>query len=156
MQDKETSFHAPVDPRLQKNELSHLTNKPGDKSMRKATALNLAVSGMIALTSITTWAQPGQTAAASTGSAKAASAGVDAKAAKRANRELAKQVRTAIAKEKSIDAANISVKAKSGAVTLYGTVPAAPQIDTAAVVAKAVPGVTSVKNQIVVAKTFGQ
>lgn len=124
--------------------------------MRKAAVLKLAVSGMIALTSITAWAQPGQTAAASTGSAKAASAGVDAKAAKRANRELARQVRTALAREKSIDAANISVKAKSGAVTLYGTVPAAPQIDTAAVVAKAVAGVTSVKNQIVVAKTFGQ
>lgn len=107
--------------------------------MKKATVLKLAASGMIALASITAWAQSGQTAAASTGSAKAASAGVDAKAAKRANRELAKQVRTAIAKEKSIDAANISAKAKSGAVTLYGTVPAASQIDTAAAIAKAVP-----------------
>ncbi|CAE6734146.1 hypothetical protein R69927_01968 [Paraburkholderia domus] len=124
--------------------------------MKKATALKLAASGMFALASISAWAQSSQTAAASTGPAKSASAGVDAKAAKRANRELAKQVRTAIAKEKSIDAANISVKAKGGAVTLYGTVPATSQIDAAASVAKAVPGVTSVKNQIVIQQTFGQ
>lgn len=124
--------------------------------MKKATVLKLAACGMFALASISAWAQSGQTAAASTGSAKAASAGVDAKAAKRANRELARQVRTAIAKEKSIDAANISVKAKGGAVTLYGTVPAASQIDTAAAVAKGVPGVTSVKNQIAIQQTFGQ
>ncbi|MFM0176272.1 BON domain-containing protein [Paraburkholderia sediminicola] len=124
--------------------------------MKKATVLKLAASAMFALASISVWAQSSQPAAASTGSAKAASTGVDAKAAKRANRELAKQVRTAIAKEKSINAANISVKAKGGAVTLYGTVPAASQIDAAAAVAKTVPGVTSVKNQIVIQQTFGQ
>jgi hyperosmotically inducible protein len=124
--------------------------------MKKATVLKLAASGMFALASISAWAQSGQTAATSTGSAKAASAEVDAKGAKRANRELARQVRAAIAKEKSIDAANISVKAKGGAVTLYGTVPAASQIDSAAAVAKTVPGVTSVKNQIAIQQIFGQ
>ncbi|CAE6798942.1 BON domain-containing protein [Paraburkholderia haematera] len=124
--------------------------------MKKSDVLKLAASAMIALVSISAWSQSGQTSAASMGSAKAASAGDDAKAAKRANRELAKQVRTAIVKEKSISAANISVRAKSGAVTLYGTVPAASQIDAAASVAKAVPGVTSVKNQIVIQKTFDQ
>ncbi|RKE39618.1 BON domain-containing protein [Paraburkholderia sp. BL23I1N1] len=124
--------------------------------MKKADVIKLAASGMIALMSISAWAQPGGASAASTGSAKAASAGDDAKAAKRANRELARQVRTAIVKEKSINAANISVRAKSGAVTLYGTVPAASQIDAAGAVAKAVPGVTSVKNQIVIQKTFDQ
>ncbi|MFP3803261.1 BON domain-containing protein, partial [Paraburkholderia sp. SIMBA_027] len=72
---------------------------------------------MFALVTIGAWAQSGQTGVASTGSAKAASVGVDAKAAKRANRELAKQVRTAIAKDKSVNASNISVRAKGGAVT---------------------------------------
>jgi hyperosmotically inducible protein len=124
--------------------------------MKKTTALKLAASGIFALASIGVWAQSGQTAPASTGSANAASAEVDAKAAKRANRELAKQVRGTIAKEKSINAANISVKAKGGAVTLYGTVPAAAQIDTAAAIAKTVPGVTSVKNQITIQRTFDQ
>lgn len=124
--------------------------------MKKTDVLKLAASGMFALASLSAWSQPAPAAAASTGPAKAASAGDDAKAAKRANRELARQVRMAIAKDKSINAANISVKAKGGAVTLYGTVPAAPQIDTAATVAKAVPGVTSVKNQIAIQKAFDQ
>ena len=124
--------------------------------MKRANVLKLAACGVFALASIGVWAQSGQTAPASTGSANAASAGIDAKAAKRANRELARQVRTTIAKEKSINAANISVKAKGGAVTLYGTVPAASQIDTATAIAKTVPGVTSVKNQIVIQRTFDQ
>ena len=124
--------------------------------MKKTTALKLAASGIFALASIGAWAQSAQTGAASIGSAQAASAGADAKAAKRANRELAKQVRATIAKEKSINAANISVKAKDGAVTLYGTVPVASQIDAAAAVAKTVPGVTSVKNQITIQRTFDQ
>jgi hyperosmotically inducible protein len=124
--------------------------------MKKTTALKLAASGIFAVASIGAWAQSAQTGAASIGSAKAASAADDAKAAKRANRELAKQVRATIGKEKTINAANISVKAKGGAVTLYGTVPAASQIDTVSAIAKTVPGVTSVKNQIVIQRTFDQ
>ncbi|WP_429574026.1 BON domain-containing protein [Paraburkholderia sp. UCT70] len=59
-------------------------------------------------------------------------------------------------KDKEISASNISVRAKGGAVTLFGTVSDAAQIDRAAGVAQAVPGVTTVKNNLTLKRVFGQ
>jgi osmotically-inducible protein OsmY len=44
--------------------------------------------------------------------------------------------------------ANITVRARGGAVTLAGTVPEQPQIDLATQTAQGVAGVTSVKNAL--------
>ncbi|HKR38303.1 MAG TPA: BON domain-containing protein [Paraburkholderia sp.] len=70
------------------------------------------------------------------------------KAAKAADRALSREVRAALAKEKGISLANITVRAKDGAVILQGTVPEQSQIDGATNVAKGVAGVTSVKNAL--------
>ena len=70
------------------------------------------------------------------------------KAARAANRALSHKVRAALAKDKGISVANITVRAKDGAVILQGTVPEQSQIDRATDVAKGVAGVTSVKNTL--------
>jgi osmotically-inducible protein OsmY len=65
-------------------------------------------------------------------------------------------VYAALAKDPSIDAGNISVTAKDGAVTLAGTVAEAAQIEKAAALTKGVPGVVSVRNKLTVQRPFGQ
>jgi osmotically-inducible protein OsmY len=74
---------------------------------------------------------------------------------RKADRALRRKVYAAIAKHKEIDAGNISVIAKDGAVTLNGTVTDAAQIDAVADIAKSVSGVASVTNKLVVKKPFG-
>ncbi|WNC94432.1 BON domain-containing protein [Paraburkholderia sp. FT54] len=69
-----------------------------------------------------------------------------AKAAKAANRKLARNVRTAMARAKGIDMTQLFVYAKSGIVTLSGSVPKSDQVDRAGEIAKSVPGVSSVDN----------
>jgi hyperosmotically inducible periplasmic protein len=64
------------------------------------------------------------------------------------NRALAKSVRQALAHTKGLVSSGITVLAKSGAVTLTGTVPDQPQISLAETTAKGVSGVTSVKNNL--------
>jgi hyperosmotically inducible protein len=51
-------------------------------------------------------------------------------------------------KDRNISTANITVRARDGAVTLQGSVPLQDQSDRATEVAKGVPGVTSVKNAL--------
>jgi hyperosmotically inducible periplasmic protein len=72
------------------------------------------------------------------------------KEAKAANRALSKKVRTALAKDKKIAVANITVRARDGAVALQGTVPEQAQIERATEIAKGVQGVTSVKNALTI------
>lgn len=79
--------------------------------------------------------------------APAASA-MSAKDARTANRKLQRAVLQALGKTKGLSAANITVRANNGAVSLQGGVPDQSQIDLAARVAAAVPGVTSVKNAL--------
>lgn len=67
-----------------------------------------------------------------------------------ANRALSHKVRAVLAKDKKIAVANITVRARDGAVVLLGTVPEQSQIDHATDVAKGVPGVTSVKNSLTI------
>jgi hyperosmotically inducible periplasmic protein len=95
------------------------------------------------------WPQP------ASGSATAASGASVPATGKKADRALRRKVYAAIGKSKEIDAGNISVMAKDGAITLYGTVAEASQIDKVADIAKGVQGVVSVSNRLTVRKPLG-
>jgi hyperosmotically inducible periplasmic protein len=101
------------------------------------------------------WPQASGGGVAQPGSMAAASGSVSPKAARQANRALRKKVYAALAQHKEIDAGNLSVTAKEGAVTLGGTVTAAEQVDKVAGIVKSVPGVTSVTNRLTVQQRFG-
>jgi hyperosmotically inducible periplasmic protein len=70
------------------------------------------------------------------------------KAMRKTDRTLARKVRGALAKSEGISVANVVVRARSGAVTLEGTVPEEDQIGQAVQIAQGVAGVTSVKNAL--------
>lgn len=125
--------------------------------MTTTRALGIASATLIGLASAHICAQPGTTgvSAASNAAAVAASGGTTAKDVRAANRALRKKIYAAIAKYKEINAGDISVVAKSGAVTLDGTVVDSSQIDKVAEIARGVPGVTSVTNRLTVQKPFG-
>ena len=92
-----------------------------------------------------------------TPSAPAAASSASAPVATRKdNRALRKRVYAAFAKDKSIDAGDIGVNVKDGAVTLTGTAADATQIEKAAALAKSVPDVTSVTNKLTVRRNFAQ
>jgi hyperosmotically inducible periplasmic protein len=98
-----------------------------------------------------------QTTAPVTSSAPAAASNASAPvAARKDNRALRRRVYAAFAKDKSIDAGDIGVNAKDGAVTLTGTAADAAQIEKAAALARAVPDVTSVTNKLTVRRNFAQ
>jgi hyperosmotically inducible periplasmic protein len=73
-----------------------------------------------------------------------------APAGKKADRKLGYTVRKALSKAQGIDVSNITVRSRSGAVTLTGSVPAQDQIDQAGQVAQGVAGVKSVSNKLTV------
>ncbi|MCX4177152.1 MULTISPECIES: BON domain-containing protein [Paraburkholderia] len=127
--------------------------------MKTMNGLRVALGVAIAAVSISAWAQDGASAGASAGTASAAvtaSDGMTAKAARQANRALRRKVYAALAKHKEIDAGDISITAKGGAVLITGTVPDASQINTVAEVAKGGAGVTSVTSKLTVQRPFGQ
>jgi hyperosmotically inducible periplasmic protein len=70
------------------------------------------------------------------------------KSEKAENRALQKTVRRALAKTKGLSVTNILVKARSGAVTLQGSVPESQQIELATETTQHVSGVTSVTNNL--------
>jgi hyperosmotically inducible periplasmic protein len=70
------------------------------------------------------------------------------KAAKIADRKLEKSVRKALMQAKDVEIADVVVFAKTGVVTLTGTVPDTNQIDTAARHAQDVEGVQRVVNRL--------
>ncbi|NLP65438.1 BON domain-containing protein [Paraburkholderia sacchari] len=121
-----------------------------------------SVAALLAGGAVGVRAQGGETAGASAAVSSAAQAAPAAPAAstarevRKANRALSRKVYAALAKHKEIDAGNISIVARDGAVTLNGTVEEQSQIDTVATVAKAVPGVKSVTNKLTVLKPLGQ
>ncbi|SAK86980.1 lipoprotein [Caballeronia pedi] len=117
--------------------------------MKATQAFKLAVSVMLIGASLQAY---GQDASAPVGGASetARTAAQQNKAARAANRALSRRVRAALAKDKNIDVANVTVRAKEGAVTLQGTVPDSSQIDRATGVAQRVAGVTSLKNALTV------
>ncbi len=115
----------------------------------------IVVGALLAAMSFSAWPQGGETAGASMAPA-AASSVPTAKAIRQANRALSRKVYAALAKHKEIEAGNISVVARNGAVTLNGTVTEASQIDTVAAIAKGVPGVTSVTNRLSIQRSLDQ
>jgi hyperosmotically inducible protein len=65
-----------------------------------------------------------------------------------ADRKLGRDVRRALARAQGFNVSNVFVRARGGAVTLTGSVPAGGMIQQAADIAKGVPGVTSVTNRL--------
>ncbi|WP_025600300.1 BON domain-containing protein [Burkholderia sp. WSM2230] len=82
--------------------------------------------------------------------ATAVSSGTNNKALRAANRKLQQTVVRALSHTRRLDASNILVVARGGVVTLAGSVPAAEQIDLAVSAAKAVSGVSEVRNDLTI------
>ncbi|WP_321930468.1 BON domain-containing protein [Paraburkholderia guartelaensis] len=116
------------------------------------TAACVSMFALLAALSANTSAQGSGAEAASA----MASAVPTAREVRKANRALSRKVYAALAKHKEIDAGSISVVARSGAVTLNGTVTESSQIGTVAEIARGVPGVTSVTNRLSVQRPFGE
>jgi osmotically-inducible protein OsmY len=114
--------------------------------MKAINAIKLAGSALLIAASVHAYAQASDAAPAAEGTT--AQAKQQYKSAKAANRALQKKVRAALSKAKGVSVANITVRARDGAVTLQGTVPEQAQSDKATEVAKGVAGVTSVKNAL--------
>ena len=127
--------------------------------MKKIQVLIPAACILIAVTSIHAWSQGGKPASApvvaSDTTAMAASSTVEPATGRKADRALRRKVYAAIGKHKDINAGNISVIARDGAVTLNGSVTEVSQVDQVAQIAKGVAGVTSVTNKLTVKKPFG-
>lgn len=102
------------------------------------------------MASLNAYAQSSDATAAS-----APAAAPSAKSVKASNRALQRSVRKALSKTKGLSVTNITVRARSGAVTLEGSVPEQPQIDLATQAAQGVAGVTSVKNALTI-RAIGQ
>jgi osmotically-inducible protein OsmY len=114
--------------------------------MKAFQAIKMVGGALIVLASINAYAQSSDAAAPA--APTAASAGPRSTSAKKADSALGRKVRTALSKTKGLSVANITVRARGGAVTLAGTVPEQPQIDLATQAAQGVAGVTSVKNAL--------
>jgi hyperosmotically inducible protein len=123
--------------------------------MKTGTARKSVCGALIALASACAWSQTAEASAAANRTSMAASIASTANAARQANRALGRKVYAAVVKHKEIDAGNISVIAKDGAVTLDGAVVDATQIDKVTEIAKGVPGVMSVTSRLTVKRPFG-
>ena len=73
----------------------------------------------------------------------------DVAATKAANRALQKSVLHTLSKTKGLRVSNITIVARSGVVTLEGSVPEESQVELATRAAQSVPGVTEVKNALI-------
>jgi hyperosmotically inducible periplasmic protein len=116
--------------------------------MKAIQVFKFAAATAIVAASLQVYAQ--DNAASAAPAAAAADHQPLSKQAKAANRALSRKVRSVLAKDKKIAVANITVRARDGAITLQGTVPEQAQIERAAEVAKGVDGVTSVKNALTI------
>jgi len=115
--------------------------------MKAIHAIKLAGTALLICGSIHAYAQASDAAPATPASTTSA-ARHHYKSLKAANRALQRQVRSALVKDRGISMANVTIRARDGAVTLQGTVPVQAQSDRATEVAKTVPGVTSVRNAL--------
>jgi osmotically-inducible protein OsmY len=114
------------------------------KNVKTLTLLKALGIALCVATASTAYAQGSDAAATDTTAAPA----TNAKSTKATDRKLGRDVRRALARAPGFNVSNVFVRARSGAVTLTGSVPQGPQIQQAADVAKGVPGVTSVTNRI--------
>lgn len=115
--------------------------------MKAFPAIKMVGGALIVLASLNAYAQSSDAMAAAPMAASSAPTGKQAKAA---NRALGRKVRSALSKTKGLSVANITVRARGGAVTLAGTVPEQQQVDLATQAAQGVAGVTSVKNALTI------
>ncbi|HZZ11333.1 MAG TPA: BON domain-containing protein [Paraburkholderia sp.] len=111
--------------------------------MKAFHAIKMVGGALIVVASLNAYAQSSDATAPA-----AASAAPSAKSTKAADRAMGRKVRSALSKTKGLSVANITVRARGGAVTLAGTVPEQPQVDIATQAAQGVAGVTSVKNAL--------
>ncbi|WP_260854660.1 BON domain-containing protein [Paraburkholderia sp. BCC1884] len=74
-------------------------------------------------------------------------AATDAKTQRQANRKLARDVRKALEKAQ-LNVDDIRILARSGVVTLDGTVPEGDDVSKVPAIASKVPGVTSIANNV--------
>ncbi|SAK61751.1 transport-associated protein [Caballeronia glebae] len=123
--------------------------------MQKMKSRNAMCAVSIVLASMSAGFQSSQSMAAASAPSMASSASAPV-ATRKDNRALRKLVYAAFAKDKSIDAGDIGVSAKDGAVTLTGTAADPAQIDKAVSLAKGVSGVSSVTNKLTVRRNFAQ
>jgi hyperosmotically inducible periplasmic protein len=119
--------------------------------MKAFQAIKVIGGALIVVASLNAYAQSSDAAASGAMSAAAPSA----KSTKASNRALQRSVRKTLSKTKGLSVDNITVRARSGAVTLEGSVPDQPQIDIATQAAQGVAGVTSVKNDLTI-RPIGQ
>ena len=118
--------------------------------MKAFQAIKVISGALIVMASLNAYAQSSDAMAAS-----GTMAAPSAKSTKAANRALQRSVRKALSKTKGLSVTNITVRARSGAVTLEGSVPEQPQSDLATQTAQGVAGVTSVKNALTI-RAIGQ
>jgi osmotically-inducible protein OsmY len=117
--------------------------------MKAIHAIKLAGSALLIVASVHANAQASDAASASAPDTSTThGARQQYKSLKAANRALQRDVRAALSRTRGISVANITVRARDGAVTLQGSVPEQSQIDRAVEVAKGVTGVTSVKSAL--------
>lgn len=118
--------------------------------MKAFQAIKVIGGALIVVASLNAYAQSSDAMAAS-----GTMAAPSAKATKASNRALQRSVRKALSKTKGLSVTNITVRARSGAVTLEGSVPEQDQVDMATQAAQGVSGVTSVKNALTI-RAIGQ
>jgi hyperosmotically inducible periplasmic protein len=123
--------------------------------MNKTNVVALAIATLAAAASMSAWSQNAASVPAGAQAASAEASGAAAPAGRQADRALRRKVYAAIGKDKAINAGNISVRAKNGAVTLSGTVAETAQVGKVEAIAKSVAGVTSVTNRLTVEKPLG-
>ena len=122
--------------------------------MKRLTAVQCAVSVLLAVTACSAMAQ-GSDASAAEAAASAVTTAPSAKTKRAANRQLQKKIRQALLHTKGLSASGISVRARDGAVTLQGWVPDQSQVALATGAVKGVAGVTSVSSELIV-RPIGQ
>ncbi|TAL99094.1 MAG: BON domain-containing protein [Paraburkholderia sp.] len=126
--------------------------------MKKTRVLGSAIAASVVAVSMSARPQPAQEASAPAGmqgSSAMEVSGAVVPTGRKADRALRRKVYIAIGKYKEIDAGDISVIAKDGAVTLNGTVTEAAQIGKVEAIARGVSGVISVTSKLTVKKPFG-
>src|ERR1700759_4193891 len=111
--------------------------------MKAFPAIKMVGGALIVLASLNAYAQSSDAAAPA-----APSSATSSKETKAANRALGRKVRSALSKTKGLSVANITVRARGGAVTRAGTVREQQQVALATQAAQGVAGVTSVKNAL--------
>jgi len=111
--------------------------------------LNLVKALGIALCVASASSAYAQASDAEAPAATAAAPATNAKSTRAADRKLGRDVRRALARAQGFNVSNVFVRARSGAVTLTGSVPEGGMIQQAGDVAQGVPGVTSVTNRLV-------